>query len=113
MWVDFQAFLFPIYIIIFVFQIIFLVKAMKRNTKRKWTELYSFEALSTLLAFGLFMVYEHLPTPSSSLMPGLTYFSGVIFSLGAMILYGIMIAVSVILHIIRHFLTTGKSNNMS
>ena len=87
-----------IYIVILIFLIVNFVKCLK--SKVKWSRLFIFEIFSTILSAILLMYYNNLP--GSGFMPGLTYIGEVLFSYGAMIIYSIILAITLIIKLIMY-----------
>ena len=81
-----------VYIVIFVLQIILLVKAFRSKNKKIWVALLVLELVSTFVAIGCKEYYNSLP--GYGFMPGLTYMGEVLFSFFASILYGANFLVS-------------------
>lgn len=90
-------FLLVAYILILALQVVLLVMSMRKKTKKLWTSLFLVEVISMIIAFGLMIYYNHLS--GYGFMPGLSYLGEVLFSFGAMVLYGICILVSVFLYL--------------
>lgn len=80
-----------IYILIFVFQIKFLIKLIKNN--KAFYPIIITEIVSIIIAIGVLKYFDSLP--GTGLMPGLTYIAEYIFSLGAGIIYYIMLVISI------------------
>lgn len=86
------------YIFLLAIQVLSLILAIRRKSKRYWIFLFLLEAVSAVLAWRLGGWFDSLP--GYGFMPGLTYLSEILFSYGAAILYCGMLAVSAILWII-------------
>ena len=87
------------YILIFVVQIILLVKVIKKKTKKLWTGLFVAELIPMLLAGILTAYYENLP--GYGFMPGLSYLGEVLFSFFAAVLYGVNFLISLCICIVQ------------
>ena len=81
-----------VYVAIFVLQIVLLVSAIRKKEISLWIFLFLLEVIPTIIAFILMKYFDSLP--GYGFMPGLTYFGEVISSLGATILYAIMLFIS-------------------
>lgn len=86
------------YIFLLALQVLSLILAIRRKSKRYWISLFLLEAVSAVLAWRLGVWFDHLP--GYGFMPGLTYLSEILFSYGAAILYCGMLAVSGVLGIV-------------
>lgn len=93
-----SAFLFYTYILIFVVQIVLLVKAIRRNSKRRWIVLFAIELVPMLAAIVLKEYYNSLP--GYGFMPGLSYLGEVLSSFLASVLYGVLLLVSISIFLI-------------
>ena len=91
-----DTFLFILYIAIFIFLIIDFVLCVKG--KAKWIVLFVLEIISVTLAVSLWIYYNGLP--GYGFMPGLSYLGEVVCSVGALILYVIMLAVTSITRLV-------------
>lgn len=87
-------FLLVMYFIILASQIMLLSFSIRKKTKKLWIGTFMFEIISAIIAFVLMWYYNSLP--GYGLMPGLSYFGEVLFSMGASFLYAIMLAISFI-----------------
>lgn len=87
------TFLFFTYILIFVVQIVLLVKSIRRKSKKLWVGLFLVEIVSMLIAIGLKEYYDSLP--GYGFMPGFSYFGEILFSFCASVLYGVLLLISV------------------
>jgi len=86
-------FLLITYTVILIFQIILFVMTVRKKTKKLWRILFSVELIPMLISIGLMIYYNNLP--GYGFMPGLTYLGEVLFSLGAVVLYGISFLISI------------------
>lgn len=96
--VNMSIVLFIIYILIFIFQIFFLVQCMKN--KNKWKKLFLFETIALILALILLWYYNQLP--GYGFMPGLTYLGEVLVSFGAIVIFLVMLFASIVLRLITY-----------
>lgn len=87
-----------LYIFLLALQVLSLILAIRRKSKRYWISLFILEAVSAVLAWRLGVWFDSLP--GYGFMPGLTYLSETLFSYGAAILYCGMLAVSAVLGIV-------------
>ena len=83
-------FLFIVYIAIFLFLIVDFVLCLMGKTK--WIWLFVIEAISAVLAAGLWIYYSGLH--GYGFMPGMSYLGEIVLSIGALILYAIMLVVT-------------------
>ena len=88
-----ETVLFYTYILIFVLHIVFLVKAIRKKSKKRWVFLFTMEFISALIAIGLKEYYDSLP--GYGFMPGLSYLGEVLFSFFASVSYGVLFLISV------------------
>lgn len=87
-----------LYIFLLALQVLSLILAIRRKSKRSWISLFILEAVSAVLAWRLGVWFDHLP--GYGFMPGLTYLSETLFGYGtAAISLGIA-ALSAILWIV-------------
>lgn len=87
-----------LYIFLLALQVLSLILAIRRKSKRYWISLFILEAVSAVLAWRLGVWFDHLP--GYGFMPGLTYISETLFGYGtAAISLGIA-ALSAILWIV-------------
>lgn len=87
-----------LYIFLLALQVLSLILAIRRKSKRYWISLFILEAVSAVLAWRLGVWFDHLP--GYGFMPGLTYLSETLFGYGtAAISLGIA-ALSAILWIV-------------
>ena len=89
-----SLFLLIAYLVVFILQIIFFVKAIKKKLKKFWMILFVTEIISIFVSVGLMLYYESLP--GYGFMPGLSYLGEVLSSFSAMILYGILFVISAV-----------------
>ena len=87
-----------VYILILIGLIITFVRCIKK--KSKWNKLFLFEGLAIATAIFFAMFYNSLP--GIGMMPGLTYFAEVIFSVLAVWGFTIFMGISLIARIIIH-----------
>lgn len=93
-----SLFLLIAYIIVFIVQLIFFVKAIRKKTRKLWVVLFSVEIIPILIAIGLMLYYESLP--GYGFMPGLSYLGEILSSFGAAVLYAVMFVISAIICIV-------------
>lgn len=86
------------YIAVLIVQVVLLVSSIRKKSKKSWLILCLLELISLASATGLFFYYNSLT--GYGMMPGLTYLGEVLFSYGAALVYGGMLAVSVIIYFI-------------
>ena len=86
------------YIFLLALQVLSLILAIRRKSKRYWISLFILEAVSAVLAWRLGVWFDGLP--GYGMMPGLTYLTETLLSYGAAILYCGMLATSAILWIV-------------
>ena len=89
-----------LYIFLLALQVLSLILAIRRKSKRYWVSLFVLEAVSAVLAWRLGVWFDGLP--GYGFMPGLSYFAETLFSYGAAILYCGMLAVSAVTGILLH-----------
>ena len=99
-----------VYVAIFVLQIILLVSAIRKKKTSLWIFLFLIEIIPTIIAFILMRYFDNLP--GSGFMPGFTYFGEVIASLGAIILYAIMLFISLCGLVITKIISKKKIVNI-
>lgn len=87
------------YALLFIIQLILLFCAVKKPEKKLWGKLFVLELLSALGAMGLMFLFDALP--GSGMMPGLTWFAEVFYSLFAAIGYGALFLVSLVVRIVQ------------
>lgn len=80
-----------IYILIFMFQIKLLINLIKNN--KDFYPIIITEIVSIIISIGVLKYFDSLP--GTGFMPGLTYIAEYIFSLGAGIIYYIMLLSSI------------------
>ena len=91
-------FLLIFYLVLFIFEIILFVFALKKG-KAFWKVLFLVEVISFIIPNILLYIYEHLP-PDDSIFPGLSYLAESLYSLGAIILYSLILFISICTKII-------------
>ena len=87
-----------IYLAVLAIQIVLFVRCIRQHSLKRWLILFVFEAASLVTAFLLMRYFDNLP--GYGIMPGLTYFAATMYSLGAAVLYGIMLLLSFVTAII-------------
>lgn len=88
-----------VYILTLIGLITTFVRCIKK--KSKWNKLFLFEGLAIAIAIFFAMFYNSLP--GRGMMPGLTYFGEVIFSVFAVWGFTIFMGISLIVRIIIYF----------
>jgi len=84
-----------VYIGVFLLLCLLLVRTLKGNRSRDWGRLFGLEALAVAGSFCAIHIFDALP--GNGMMPGLTWFAEVFYSMGAAILYAVLLAVTIIL----------------
>ena len=87
-----------IYIFLLALQVLSLILAVRRKSKRYWISLFFLEAVSAVLAWRLGVWFDGLP--GYGMMPGLSYLTETLLSYGAAILYGVMLVGSAVTGIV-------------
>ena len=90
-----------LYIFLLALQVLSLILAIRRKSKRYWVSLFILEAVSAVLAWRLGVWFDGLP--GYGFMPGLSYFAETLFSYGAAILYGVLLVGSAVAGIVLHY----------
>lgn len=100
-----------LYLVVFVVQIILLVKSIKKKEKKYWINVFVLEIFSIIISISLWFYYESLP--GYGFMPGLSYLGEILLSFGVAILYSIMLFITICAKIIiyeRHQKQQGKKH---
>ena len=100
-------FILILYLVIFIVQIILLVKAIKKKETKSWVKVFLLEIFSIILSIVLWQYYENLP--KHGFMAGLSYFLEIISSLGSTILSAIMLFITICTKIIIYI--KNRNNN--
>ena len=87
-----------IYIFLLALQVLSLILAIRRKSKRYWISLFFLEAVSAVLAWRLGVWFDGLP--GYGFMPGLTYISETLFGYGTAVISLGIAALSAILWIV-------------
>lgn len=87
-----------LYLLGFVFQIILLVKSIKKKEKKYWIMVFGLEIIFIIISKMIENYYNSLP--GYGLMPGLTYFGEALLSFGANTIYYIMLFITMLAKII-------------
>lgn len=90
-------FLLVAYIAIFVLQIVLLVLSVRKKQKKLWRRLFVSVVIPLLTAVGLYFYYDNLP---GGIFGGLTYLGEVLFSLGAAVVYGVLLLISAFCYLV-------------
>lgn len=87
--------LLSIYIVMVLLQALFLFWNLRHPVAARWKSLF----LIQFLSFGgaLILAFHYNSLPGHGFMPGLTYLGEIVFSIGAAIVYGILLAFSLII----------------
>ena len=88
-----------LYPMLFFVQFILLVCAVRKPERRLWFALFWLEILCTLGAAGLTVLFEQLQ--GYGMMPGLTWFAEFFYSLAAAVVYGGMLLISAVVHVVK------------
>ena len=86
------------YIFLLALQVLSLILAIRRKSKRYWISLFILEAVSAVLAWRLGVWFDTLP--GYGFMPGLTYISETLFGYGTAVISLGIAALSAILWIV-------------
>lgn len=95
-----------LYIIILIIQIILLIITAKKNEAGKWKKLFVFEAISILVALILWGVFGMLLSDMKDIWDllndiaryGMSFYA----SVGAAIVYGVMLVITLVVKVIRN-----------
>ncbi len=87
-----DLFLLVVYLIVFIAEIILLVKSIKRKENKYWIKLFLIEIIFIVISFVLWIYYDSLP--GYGFMPGLSYWGEILFSIGACFLYSAMLFIT-------------------
>lgn len=104
-----SLFLLILYLVVFIVQIILLVKAIKKKENKKWIKVFVLEVFSIIISIILLFYYESLP--GYGFMPGLSYLGEILLSFGVAILYSVMLFITICAKIIiyeKHQKQQGK-----
>jgi len=93
-----STFLLGIYSLVFILQIVLLIKSVRHKTKKLWAVLLLSELVSLAVATCLKEYYNSLP--GYGFMPGFTYMGEVLCSFGASVLYGAVFLISACIFIV-------------
>ncbi|MBR4110909.1 MAG: hypothetical protein IKK43_04410 [Clostridia bacterium] len=97
-----------LYLVIFIGQIVLLVKAIKKKETKSWVKVFLLETFSIIISITLWQYYENLP--GYGFMPGLSYLGEVLFSFGSAILSVIVLLITICAKIII-YIKSKKNNN--
>ena len=86
------------YILLLALQVLSLILAVRRKSKRYWISLFLLETVSAVLAWRLGVWFDNLP--GYGFMPGLTYISETLFGYGTAVISLGIAALSAILWIV-------------
>ncbi|MBO5180242.1 MAG: hypothetical protein J6B87_07865 [Clostridia bacterium] len=87
-----------LYLVIFIGQIVLLVKAIKKKETKSWIKVFLLETFSIIISITLWQYYENLP--GYGFMPGLSYLGEVLFSFASTILSVVMLLITICAKII-------------
>lgn len=93
-----SLFLLILCLLIFVLQIILLVKGVKKVENKYWIRLFLLEIFSIIIFIILLNYYESLP--GYGFMPGLSYLGETLLSFTAICLYSFMLFITICAKII-------------
>ncbi len=93
-----------VYALIFILLLIALVRCLK--SKLKWGILFVCEVLAIIFSTIFMLYYDSLP--GYGIMPGLTYVGEVFISLGAMFLFLLLLAITIVLELTIYLLEKKK-----
>lgn len=102
-------FLLLFYLIIFVVEIVLLVKSIKNQNKKLWGALIILEIFSVVGSIILYNYYESLP--GYGMMPGLSYFGESLLSFGMAIIYSITFFITICIMICKRKLQHDSLKN--
>lgn len=91
--------LFILCLIVFIIQIIILIKSIKKKDKKYWVSIFCLEIIPIMLLTYLMYYYDCL-APRGGFMPGLEYIGEELTCLVASILYCVMFCITIIASII-------------
>ena len=84
---------------LFIFQIVILVKAIKKKEKKYWIGDFCLEIFTALLTLAMLYYYDNL-APRGGFMPGLDYLGQELACMGILILSFVMFCITIIAGII-------------
>lgn len=84
---------------LFIFQIVILVKAIKKKEKKYWIGDFCLEIFTVLLTLAMLYYYDNL-APRGGFMPGLDYLGQELACMGILILSFVMFCITIIAGII-------------
>ena len=87
------------YIVILIFQIVLLSMSVKKGKKVYWISLYISELVTIAIAVILSILFNNLE--GHGFMPGLTYLGEALFSMGAVVIFSIMLVSSLMVGILQ------------
>lgn len=93
-----ETILLILYLLGFVFQIILLVKSIKKKEKKYWIMTFVIEIIFIIISKIVENYYNSLP--GYGFMPGLTYMGEILLSFGANTIYYIMLFITIVVKII-------------
>lgn len=87
-----------VYIVVFLFLCVLLVRAAKGD--RDWGRLFGLELLAVVASFCAIHIFDALP--GRGMMPGLTWFGAVLYSMGAVAVYAVLLLITVVVWALKH-----------
>lgn len=97
-----------LYVILLVFCAVLLISSVKKYSRAKWIVLFISEAAFSIGAAYAATVFDSLP--GYGMMPGLTYFAEVLYSIAAACAFAAEFTVSAIIYIILKIRNKTRSN---
>ncbi len=89
-----DMFMMVLFLVIWIYQIMLLIKAYGMKHNERWILLSVFEVAACIFARVLINYYDSLD--GAGFMPGMTYFPHAILSIGALFLYLIMLVITLV-----------------
>ena len=86
------------YIAVLLLLCVLLVRAAKED--RDWGRLFGLEALAVAGSFCAIHIFDALP--GKGMMPGLTWFGAVFYSMGAVAVYAVLLLITVVVWALKH-----------
>jgi len=88
------------YIAVLLLLCVLLVRAAKGDSDRDWGRLFGLEALAVAGSFCAIHIFDALP--GGGMMPGLTWLGEVLYSMGAVAVYAVLLLITVVIWALRH-----------
>jgi len=89
-----------IYLMVFAALCALLVRTAKGDRDRDWGRLFGFELLAVIASFCAIHIFDALP--GGGMMPGLTWLGEVLYSMGAVAVYAVLLLITVVIWALRH-----------